>query len=253
MNMLIQHVEPPQCFHNALHSICELAEARNCRILVDSEQQAVQASIDQITINLMRKWNTRGKPIIYNTIQAYLKEAKHKVSHQMRLAQEEGWALGVKLVRGAYISNDKRSLIHDTKADTDASYNGIVHDVLTGQIAGLKADAPLPRYEFIFAGHNADTVRTALSLAADLSHKGALKVHPEFAQLQGMADDVGCEIIHNAQEARSEGKVYVPRVYKYLLWGSVQECMQYLVRRAVENQSATERMKDGAARYSTLR
>jgi proline dehydrogenase len=38
-------------------------------------------------------------------------------------------------------------------------------------------------------------------------------------------------------------------VYKCLTWGSVQECMQYLLRRAVENSGGTVRMKDGYAAY----
>jgi proline dehydrogenase len=32
-------------------------------------------------------------------------------------------------------------------------------------------------------------------------------------------------------------------VYKCMNWGSVRECMHYLVRRATENQSAAQRMQ----------
>jgi len=33
----------------------------------------------------------------------------------------------------------------------------------------------------------------------------------------------------------------MPKVYKYLVWGSVGECMRYLVRRAEENRDAVQR------------
>ncbi len=51
----------------------------------------------------MRKYNTPDKAIIYGTYQAYLKSTPATVSAHLRAAQEENFALGVKLVRGAYL------------------------------------------------------------------------------------------------------------------------------------------------------
>jgi proline dehydrogenase len=39
--------------------------------------------------------------------------------------------------------------------------------------------------------------------------------------------------------------VDVPRAYQYLVWGTVGECSQYLVRRAEENKDALSRTKEG--------
>lgn len=189
----------------------------------------VQTAIDEMAIELMRKWNRGSKPIVYNTVQAYLKDSRTKIAHQVQLAAAEGWGIGFKLVRGAYMGSDERSLIHDTKEDTDRSYNDIVRDLLTGEIDGIAPDS-LPDYEALLSGHNSESIETACALSAELSDQHKLKVCPEVAQLHGMADDVGCDIVQAGKQVNASGSAFVPRCYKYLGWGSIKECMQYLVR-----------------------
>lgn len=245
---------PSQRFVEAMDAICAKAQAQNCRIWIDAEQQAVQAGIDRWTIDYMRKWNKGGKALVYNTLQAYLKTSRSKLKEQLVLASSEGWMYAAKLVRGAYIANEQRDLIHDTKADTDDSYNGIVRDILSGRNLGFGENS-FPSMQLFIAGHNQKSVTMALRSMQDLSEQGALKVVPDFGQLQGMADELGSQILdrasmlgkHNGQQQTSPA---IPRVYKCLTWGSIQECMQYLVRRAVENAGGTGRMKDGTRAYA---
>ena len=105
------------------------------------------------------------------------------------------------------------------------------------------AKEDLPRVALFLAGHNAQSIETAAQLMANLSSSGKLQVVPEFGQLLGMADDVSCNLLQKAEELRSKG-LATPWLFKALPWGSVQECMRYLVRRVVENQGAAERMRD---------
>jgi proline dehydrogenase len=268
---MMRNEEPPQAFVEAMDQICEKAKAQGCRLWVDSEQQAVQASIDRWTIPLMRKYNANNtdSPVIYNTLQSYLKQSRPKLKAQIAAAQQEGWTLAIKLVRGAYIDSDPRELIHDTKEDTDASYNGIVYDLLSGSpelgfstssssSSSPSAQDSTPKISLFLAGHNPTSVNAAIDLMQTLSAAGKLKTKPEFGQLQGMADELGCSVLQRADEmrassgARAGEKIVtaaVPLVYKCLTWGSVQECMQYLLRRAIENSGGTARMKDGYAAY----
>ena len=253
---LLAGKEPPPQFAAAMQKIAVTAKSKGCRIWIDAEQQALQKAIDIWTMNLQRKFNTGSDVLIYNTVQAYLKQSRPKLKHQLEVAKQEGWNLAVKLVRGAYIENDKRELIHDTKAETDASYNGIVHDLLTGKFEGFTPET-FPRMKLFLAGHNSETIGAALKLGKELGLKGELNVCPEFGQLQGMADDIGCEIIQfgeilHAERTEKRGLVsrtgeFEPRAYKCLTWGTIQECMQYLVRRAIENSAAVGRMKECAA------
>lgn len=242
----------PEVFVRAMDEICQKAASKDCRIWIDSEQQVFQESIDRWTFDIMRKYNRGDKALVYNTVQAYLKSARDKVQRQMQAAADEGWKSAIKLVRGAYIAIDARENIHDTKAETDACYDGIVQDLLRGTGFPVFASHADTKFELLCAGHNTQTIRKMAQLADELAAASKLKVEPEFAQLQGMADDIGCELIQRGEAALARSKttgeaVFVPKVYKCLTWGSIQECMQYLLRRLVENRGAADRMKEGMA------
>ena len=248
---LLRGNDPPKAFLETMDAIIRKATAQNCRIWIDAEQQILQHSIDRWTIDLMRKYNRNGRGVLYNTLQAYLKASRDKLEYQLHLAHREGWTLAIKLVRGAYIESDIRERIHDTKAQTDECYNGIVRDLLSGNVKGVP-EQNFPKMQLFLAGHNAVSVSKASNLIRDLQEQGTLKTLPEFGQLQGMADQLGCELLQHGEDALARasetmgpGPIAVPRVYKCLTWGSVQECMQYLVRRAVENRGATGAVKDG--------
>ncbi|KAL8839477.1 MAG: hypothetical protein Q9176_004473 [Flavoplaca citrina] len=249
-NDLVQGNDPPKAFTDAIDTWVQRAKAQNCRIWVDAEQQNVQPTIDRWIVDLMCKYNCDGQVIFYNTHQAYLKASRDKLEHQLQLAHREGWTLAIKLVRGAYIGSDIRERIHDTKAQTDESYNSIVRDLLIGNIKGVPTGPNFPDMRLFLAGHNPDSVSQASNLVRTLQNQGTLKILPEFGQLQGMADQLGCELIQQGEDALAQAvgagssPMAVPRVYKCLTWGSIQECMQFLVRRAVENRGATGAVKD---------
>lgn len=200
----------------------------------------------------MRKFNVNGKAVVYNTLQAYLKHSRTKLQDQLAIASKEGWHLAIKLVRGAYIDNDPRHLIHDTKQETDDSYNGLVKDLLSGTNLGFTQESFPENIQLIIAGHNPHSISKALDAVNELSAAGRLKVMPDFGQLQGMGDVIGCEFLHRcetenakADKDDSHSLKAVPKIYKCLTWGSIQECMQYLFRRAVENGGGSDRMRDG--------
>ncbi|KAI3396535.1 hypothetical protein diail_12059 [Diaporthe ilicicola] len=259
---LSQRLPPPEAIASAIDEICTLAAERGVRLLFDAEQQAVQAGIDDWTLAYMRKYNkTPGKAVIYGTYQAYLKATPSVVAAHLRAARAEGFTLGVKLVRGAYLGSDPRHLIHDTKADTDACYDGVAEALLrrewTGPLAEFAPAPPedagggkassFPSVNMVLASHNADTVRKARAVL-DAGHRGT---EVAFAQLQGMADEVSCEILASKGGAAvgDKGGVgsgsFQPRAFKYLVWGSTGECMKYLLRRAQENKDAVQRTKSG--------
>ncbi|KXH53316.1 proline dehydrogenase [Colletotrichum simmondsii] len=122
---------------DAINSICSLASDRGVRLLFDAEQAFLQPGIDDWTMEYMRKYNTDpGQALIYGTYQAYLKSTPETLSRHLRVAKEEGFTLGVKLVRGAYIGTEPRHLVHDTKEGTDACYDGIAESLLKKQWGG---------------------------------------------------------------------------------------------------------------------
>ncbi|KAF2210015.1 hypothetical protein CERZMDRAFT_45903 [Cercospora zeae-maydis SCOH1-5] len=247
--------EPPAELNAALHTIMRTAQAQGTRIFLDAEQQVFQSTIDRWTVDLMRQYNVNGEVLILNTYQAYLKATRGIIRDHLKLAQQEGWSLGVKLVRGAYILHDIRSRIHDTKADTDASYNGIVQSLLTRSYDDVGPEN-FPKVRTFLAGHNTDSIQRAAKLHKDLVLQGSKPGTLEFGQLYGMADHVSGELLLRVEAARKAApdltgedaeiqRQVAPRVFKCVHWGSVRECLHFLTRRAAENQGSSDRLRDG--------
>lgn len=116
--------------YNDLVQICTRAEERGVRVFIDAEHSWYQPAIDAFGHALMERFNqlpSNGfqrtwwdisswifspsareaahdsvRPLVYVTYQAYLRRTPAHLVHSLALARERGYALGVKLVRGAY-------------------------------------------------------------------------------------------------------------------------------------------------------
>ena len=232
----------PQQMLDALDEISARCKAQQARILIDAESQLYQFGIPEVGLDLMRKYNRDGHAVIYNTYQAYLKSTPASVAGHLAAALEGDFTLGLKLVRGAYLATDKRSLIHYTKQDTDAAYDAIALGALRQDLFGFggvekheEARRPFPSVNLFLASHNKESVVAAHELHRQRSEQGLPTVPVGFAQLQGMSDALSFGLL------RLGG---APEVYKCTTWGSLAECLGYLARRASENRDAASRTSD---------
>jgi hypothetical protein len=240
----------PKVIDDALTELCTEAKKQGSRVWFDAEQQSVQHGIDEWAIQLMRRFNADGHALVYNTIQAYLKGSSANADRHIALAAKEGWKLGIKLVRGAYIEHEERGLIHDTKEDTDKCYDSIAHKLINQELPEDASGSGFPAANLMLATHNSESTAKAcqahkLRVVSDQTTCGL-----ECAQVAGMADELGCELILNYETTladQASTNAIVPKPYKCLTWGSVGECMGYLHRRAIENRGAVERTKHMAA------
>ncbi|RAL06733.1 putative proline oxidase Put1, partial [Aspergillus homomorphus CBS 101889] len=249
---------PPPQIAAAIYEICAAVAAQNSRLWIDAEQQVFQAAIDAWAVELMRKFNRSAGTVreetpivVLNTYQAYLKRSADILAGHLRLAREEGWGVGVKLVRGAYIAHDQRDKIWETKEETDFNYNGIVRALVEGYYPSSSATSSkegspevedLPTVRLFVASHNGESVTKACTLYQQRRKEGRKTIPVEVGQLQGMADEVSLGMVA-AGGGHAEAK---PGVFKCLAWGSTEECLHFLLRRAVENQSAMQRTRDTA-------
>lgn len=228
---------------DVLDEIATKCKERNVQIIVDAESQHWQKGIARTTLELMRKFNRKGKAIIYNTYQAYLKDTTEVLAYHMTEAERDGFTLGLKLVRGAYILSDNRSLIHDTKEDTDHAYNTIAQGALRQQIGMFGASGPsarpFPSVNLFLTSHNRESVLSAHRLHRQRLEAGLPTVPVAYGQLHGMSDEVSFSLLAEKGEGSK-----APEVLKCTTWGSMGECMGYLLRRAVENRDAVLRTKD---------
>lgn len=240
---LVKGEMPPEQMMDAVHEIATKCKERNVRVIVDAESQHFQKAIDRVAIELMRKYNRNGHDLIYNTYQAYLKSTQANVANHLAEASKDGFTLGVKVVRGAYILSDPRHLIHDTKQDTDDTYDAVAQGIIKKDFRGIGAGTPgappFPSVKLFLASHNRASLMAALHLHRERNEKNLPTVPLKFGQLQGMSDEVSFSLL----EKKGDGP-NAPEIFKCSTWGTMSECIAYLLRRAVENRDAVLRTTD---------
>ena len=200
--------------------LCKAAYQANTPIFIDAEESWIQETIDRIAEEMMVKYN-KEKAIVYNTLQLYRWDRLEALKKYHKLANEKGYHLGVKLVRGAYMEKEReraqeknyKSPIQPDKAATDRDYDLAITYCAENNIA-------------LCAGtHNENS---SLLLATYMEEKKIDKSDSNFyfAQLLGMSDHISFNLSDNGYN-----------VAKYVPYGPVKEVIPYLIRRAEENTS----------------
>ncbi|KAH9075671.1 FAD-linked oxidoreductase [Lactarius deliciosus] len=236
-----------------LNRICSRARERNVRLIVDAEYSWYQPAIDSISLSLMREFNKDppsssrwlshiisrpacpvSPPLIYVTFQAYLRRTPEYLTQSLQDATTHHYALGVKLVRGAYHEQEAQSDSPSLPLTAHVSWPPTgCYDAAAGELvrAVANSDGSGPRVGVLFGSHNAGScakVLDALDGTVKVDDVAAERV--ALAQLYGMSDTL---TDHLAASVRTRA----PFVIKYVPYGALSEVMPYLSRRAIENKS----------------
>ncbi|NNC82810.1 MAG: proline dehydrogenase [Flavobacteriales bacterium] len=192
-------------------------------VLVDAEESWMQDAADQVVEGFMSRFN-KEKAIVYNTLQMYRHDRLNYLKRIHQRAQAQGWILGVKIVRGAYMEKERDraeergypSPIQPDKAATDRDFDAAL------QYCVQHIDS----ISLVCGTHNE---KSSMYLVDLMAEHGISKKDRRIwsAQLYGMSDHIS----YNLADAGYNVAKYVP-------YGPVRKVLPYLIRRAEENSSA---------------
>lgn len=207
---------------NRFDNICGYAKKSNVKILIDAEEYEVQFAIDNLALEMMRKFNIVNV-IVYNTIQLYRWDRIPFIKSLIEKYKNSKFKFGFKLVRGAYMEKERdlalkegyKSPICQTKTETDQNFDNCI-DLMFDN---------LDMIDFFVASHNENSNLKVI----DKMNKFSLSNDNEkvwFGQLYGMGDNISYNLAKKGYN-----------VAKILPFGPVENLMPYLIRRAQENSS----------------
>uniref|UniRef100_A0A8C9M604 Proline dehydrogenase n=1 Tax=Panthera tigris altaica TaxID=74533 RepID=A0A8C9M604_PANTA len=211
-----------------LHRVVQHARAQHVRLLVDAEYTFLNPALSLLVDALAVRWNSPGEggPWVWNTYQAYLQDTHERLRLAAEAADRAGLAFGVKLVRGAYLDKERATARHQGTEDptqpdyeaTNRSYSRCLELMLT------HVSHRGPMCHLMVASHNEESVLQATKRMWELGIP--LDGPVCFGQLLGMCDHVSLAL---GQAGYA--------VYKSIPYGSLEEVIPYLIRRAQENRS----------------
>jgi len=204
------------------HKICKLGKERDVEILIDAEESWIQDTADDLLESLMKVYNTE-KPIVYNTLQLYRWDRLDYLKSLHLRAKKEGFKLGFKIVRGAYMEKEREraenegyeSPICNDKTATDVNFDKTLTYILEN----------LDDISVFIGTHNEESSYLAMDLL-DKYNISKNDNHVWFGQLYGMSDHISYNLANQGYN-----------VAKYVPFGPVKDVMPYLIRRAEENTS----------------
>ena len=131
---------------------------------MDAEQTYFQDAIHRFTVELMRHFN-KNKCVILNTYQNYLKNAFDTLKEDIDLSTKENFYFGAKLVRGAYMEQERQraqEMNYPDPINVDfESTTRMYEQSLIYCLEQVKINEK-GRISVMVASHNEDTVKFAV-------------------------------------------------------------------------------------------
>ena len=202
--------------------VAKAAYEKNVPLLIDAEDFCMQKAADEAVEDLMEKYN-KDKAIIFGTLQLYRHDRMDYIKALQQRAKKQGFHVGMKLVRGAYMEKEreraekmgyKDPICVDKKA-TDKMFNDVLEYIFTN----------IDMMALYVGTHNEESSLLFKNLI-DASKLDKNDDRLWFGQLYGMSDHISYNIAALGYN-----------VSKYLPFGPVRDVMPYLIRRADENTS----------------
>ena len=202
--------------------VCSEAYQKNVPLLIDAEESWMQDAADDLVAQMMLKYN-KQKAIVFYTLQMYRWDRLDYLKKLHQQAIEDGFYIGMKVVRGAYMEKENLRAIEKgyptpicvSKEATDLNYDAAIHYMVEN----------IDRMAIFSGTHNESSSYKLMEYMQDLNiEKKDARIW--FGQLYGMSDNISYNLSANGYNNA-----------KYLPFGPVRDVMPYLIRRAEENTS----------------
>ena len=205
-----------------IDKICFAGHQADIPIFIDAEETWIQNPVDDIALEMMRKYNQQ-KAIIFNTAQLYRCDRNAYIKELKAIADNENFYVGLKLVRGAYIEEEReraeklgyKDPMQKTKENTDKDFNLALKFCIEN----------INKISFCCGTHNEESSLFLANLMKEHNINPTDK-RIYFAQLLGMSDHISMNMSRENYN-----------VAKYVPYGPVKDVTPYLIRRAQENTS----------------
>ncbi|XP_068847809.1 hydroxyproline dehydrogenase isoform X2 [Capricornis sumatraensis] len=179
-----------------------------------------------LRVSCLNTEQTRHLQASLSRLHRVVQDTYERLRQDAEAADRAGLAFGVKLVRGAYLDKEREmARLQETEDPTQPDYEATSQsysrclELMLTQVSHRG-----PMCHLMVASHNEDSVRQATKRMWELG------IPPDgpvcFGQLLGMCDHVSLAL---GQAGYA--------VYKSIPYGSLEEVIPYLIRRAQENRS----------------
>ena len=209
-------------FHKSLKNFLNFANEMKSgmtRLVVDAEESLYQTLINEYVFAIMKIMNSNDAYVV-NTYQAYRKDTEELLVRHVEESEKEGFVLGVKLVRGAYLGYEnlcRTDRVLPSKSIVDEAFDNLLKFL-------LKKIEERNNIFLLVATHNVKSVKKIIPEVLMMKNRSMV----QFAQLYGMGESVKELLFMNGL-----------RSCVYLPYGSPSQIVHYLARRAQENTSRT--------------
>jgi len=203
-------------------TLCQAAVDYKTALLFDAEESWMQDAADDLLEEMMKIFNHENV-YIFNTLQCYRWDRLKYVKEMHQKAKKNGYKLGFKVVRGAYMEKENARArrksyptpICEDKEATDVNFNAVMCYCIDN----------VDEISVFIGTHNEVSSYMALQL---MDQKGLKLDDPRiwFGQLYGMSDHISYNLGKECSNA-----------IKLIPFGPIKDVVPYLFRRAQENSS----------------
>ena len=199
---------------NYIYKIAEKCREKNIKLIVDAEDNKNINKYRNIVNELCYNYNN-DKINILKTYQMYRKDSLYELKYDICFFKNNYKYLGAKLVRGAYLHQEKTgSHLFTNKVDTDNNYNKGIHECYNNLNSS------------IIATHNNYSIKLAMKLAENSNSNKFI-----YANLLGMNEKYVKNLILENKD--SKFATYIP-------YGPYSKMIPYLLRRLYENYDSAQ-------------